>query len=74
MPRIFLKTIKCGCIVKSISIGKNKNNMHMIGGHKHYNICEKCKKKEKVEDTLYEMFENDNFTDGLGNDGWNEKT
>jgi hypothetical protein len=46
----------------------------MIGGHKHYNICEKCKKKEKVEDTLYEMFENDNFTDGLGNDGWNEKT
>jgi len=48
MPKIFLKTKECGCILKTILHGEkttdNKdNNMELTGKNKYFSICNKCK-------------------------------
>ena len=75
MPKYFTKTKHCGCIVTVTSIGIKKENnkvFHLICGHKHIKICEKCE-QDKINgvDILYDMWE-DEITDGYGNDGWIE--
>ena len=76
MPKHFMKTNNCGCVVKATSVGIKKENntvLYLIGGHTHINMCETCKQDEINEiDTLYNMWKNDNITDGSGNDGWIE--
>jgi hypothetical protein len=67
MPKQYIKTKDCGCVIKTISCGIEKTNngdMYMLGGHAHLIICVDCKKKEDLgEDTLYDMWMNDNITD-----------
>ena len=76
MPKHFMKTKSCGCIVKATSVGiKRVDNkvLYMLGGYAHIEICEKCNEHEVNDiDTLYDMWTNDNITDGSGNDGWEE--
>jgi len=77
MPKQFIKTKSCGCVVRAISVGiKSVDNkvLYMIGGHDHIKICKKCNEPEvNGVDTLYNMWTNDNITDGSGNDGWMER-
>jgi hypothetical protein len=74
MPRHFIKTKKCGCIVKTSSVGTTNTpdgKMFLLGGHDHLTICDICKKNEECgEDTLYNMFENDNITNNFEYAGW----
>lgn len=74
MTRQFIKTIDCGCVVKAITCGvKNLHNgqMYMLGGYNHLIICDICKKKEDCnEDTLYNMWINDNITNDFGYLEW----
>ena len=76
MAKLFMKTKSCGCVVTATTVGIKKENntlLYLIGGHKHINMCEMCKQDEENEiDTLYDMWKNDNITDGIGNDGWEE--
>jgi hypothetical protein len=73
MPKSYKKIKECGCIVMAITFGMDKNQMHLLGVHRHHFICNTCKQEEKTgNDTLYEMWENDNRTDGLEKDGWKE--
>ena len=71
-----MKTKSCGCVVKTTSVGiKMIDNkvLYMIGGHDHIKICEKSNEDDANDvDTLYDMWMNDNMTDGSGNDGWKE--
>lgn len=69
MPRRFLKTRECGCIVAAITCGINNDKKYILGGHTHIRMCDKCRVKEEEddEDTLYDMWRNDNIT----NDSWN---
>ena len=47
--------------------------MFLIGGHNHVIICEKCKPdEENGDDTLYDMWTNDNITDRFGFNEWME--
>jgi hypothetical protein len=47
--------------------------MYLIGGHKHFNICVNCKQDEDNDnDTLYDMWMNDNITNELEYAGWKE--
>ena len=75
MPKHFMKTKSCGCVVKTTSVGIKKENnkvFYLIGGHKHIKVCEKCVKDEKNGiDTLYTICDDD-ITDGSENDGWIE--
>ena len=74
MPVTFLKTKACGCIVRTIVCGINKDKMFLIAGHKHVIICEKCKlDEENGDDTLYDMWTNDNITDRFGFNEWIEE-
>ena len=69
MPKHFMKTKSCGCVVKTTSVGVKKENntvLYLIGGHKHINMCETCKQDELIE------IDDDDITDGSGNDGWEE--
>lgn len=75
MTKRFFKTKECSCIVVAIVCGiKHIENrtMYLIGGHKHFTICNKCKKLEEIndEDTLYDMWHNDNITDDFEYAGW----
>ena len=76
MPKYFIKIKSCGCIIGTFcDIFDEKNNEvhYYIGGHIHLNICKKCNQDEENGiDTLYDMYINDNITDGTGNDGWKE--
>jgi hypothetical protein len=75
MPKHFLKTIECGCIVKTSSVGVhrvNKTKMYLIGGHKHIKICEKCQTKNEESDMLHDMWMYDNKTDDFEHAGWKE--
>ena len=48
-------------------------NMYCLGGHNHYTICDKCKQDEETgDDTLYDMWINDNVTNDLGYAGWKD--
>ena len=52
MPKHFMKTKSCGCVVKTTSVGTKKENnivLYLIGGHKHINMCETCKQDELIE-------------------------
>jgi hypothetical protein len=75
MPKHFMKTKICGCVVKTTSVGIKKENntiLYLIGGHNHIKICEKCNQyKNNGIDILYDMWDDD-ITDGSGNDGWIE--
>ena len=75
MPKHFMKTKSCGCVIKVTSVGIKKENnkdLYLIGGHRHIKICENCKQDEiNGVDTLYNISDDD-ITDGSGNDGWIE--
>ena len=47
--------------------------MYFLGGHKHFTICEKCK-QENGNDTLYDMWMNDNLTNDLEYAGKQDKS
>lgn len=47
----------------------DNGNMYLLGGHNHYTICDKYKQDE---DTLYDMWMNDNLTNELEYAGWKE--
>lgn len=73
MARLYKKTKQCGCVIKAITCGVKNNlnsKMYMLGGHNHLIICDICKKKENNEDTLYDMWTNDNITNDFGYAGW----
>ena len=76
MPKQFMKTKSCGCIVKATSVGAKRvenTTLYMIGGHKHIKMCEQCSAMEANDiDTLHDMWMNDSVTDGTGNDVWTE--
>jgi len=74
MPKKFHKIKECGCIIQAITCGCiNNDKMYLLGGHKYYIICDKCKQDEESgNDTLYDMWINDNLTNDLGYAGWNE--
>jgi hypothetical protein len=84
MPRIFVKTIDCGCVIKTILCGiqpasDSKLNllgskMYILGSHDYFTICCDCKKKYNLDDDdpLYDMWLNDNITDEYGFAGWQE--
>lgn len=71
MPKQFCKIKECG-IVKAISCEievTDNGNMYLLGGHNHYTICDKCKQDE---DTLYDIWMNDNLTNELEYAEWKE--
>ena len=74
MPILFHKTLKCGCIIETLYCGykteSNGKQMYMLGGHKHFVICNICKKKEEIDDTLYDMWKEDNITDDFEFGEW----
>jgi len=73
MPKKFHKIKECGCIIQAITCGISNDKMYLLGGHNHYTICDKCKQDEESgDDTLYDMWINDNLTNDLGYAGWNE--
>ena len=74
----FFNIKECSCIVfayvfetKHIEKGK----MYFLGAHDHLTICNKCKELEEIndEDTLYDMWYNDNVTDDFEYSGWKRK-
>lgn len=74
MTKRYIKTKDCGCVIITISCGV-KNNMIMLGGHKHLIICDTCKKMEdNDDDTLYNMWMNDNITNIFEYAGWKPYT
>ncbi len=73
MMRPFIKTIDCGCVVKALTVGIKTisgNKMYLLGGHDHLIICDICKKLEEEDDTLHDMWSNDNMTDDNGYADW----
>ncbi len=76
MPRHYVKTKNCGCVVKTTTCGTKKTpdgKMYLLGGHKHLVICDNCKKMEDLnEDTLHDMWMVDNMTDDLGYAEWKQ--
>lgn len=74
MTKRFFKAKECSCIVFAIVceiINTENSKMYLIGGHNHFIICNKCKELEEInEDTLYDMWRNDNITDDFGYAGW----
>jgi hypothetical protein len=70
MPKVFIKTKECGCVVEAIICGQ-KNGMYMLGGHSHMVCCATCLRlEERTEDTLYDMWQNDNMTDNFEYANW----
>lgn len=76
MPKFFYKIKECGCIVNAITCGIiNIDNidMYLICGHIHFIICDKCKQyEENGDDTLYDMWINDDITNDFEYAGWKE--
>ena len=76
MPKRFFKTRECGCIVMAIPCGikdTEKGQMYLLGGHTHVSLCDVCKiYEEDDEDTLRDMWTNDNITDEYKYAGWEE--
>lgn len=76
MAKKFFKKQLCGCVIVTIACGikdTEKGRMYLIGGHKHFTICNQCKQyEENGEDTLYDMWTNDNMTNDLKYAGWEE--
>ena len=71
MPKHFMKTKHCGCVIKVTSVGIKKENnkvLYLISNHTRIKNCEKCKNEV---DVLYDIWDDD-ITDGSGNDGWIE--
>ena len=77
ITKTLIKKKDCGCIVRSILCGiKNTlySKIYLIGGHTHFTICDKCKQdEENDDDTLHDMWINDNVTDEFGYAGWKEQ-
>lgn len=77
MPKLFHKTKECGCIVETICCGiKITDNgiIYSLGSHQHFSICDKCKQdEENGNDTLHDMWKNDNLTNNSEYAGWKEK-
>jgi hypothetical protein len=77
MPNLFRKIKECGCVVKAILCRieiTDSSHMYILGGHKRYVICDKCKRDEKTcNDTIYDMWMNDNITNRSGYAGWKEE-
>lgn len=76
MIREFIKNKDCGCIVKAI-ICSIKNTpdgeMYLLGGHNHLIMCDNCKKiEENDQDTLRNMWLNDNITNNFEYAGWKQ--
>ena len=68
MPRHYIKTKDCGCIIKAIVCDVKNNSdgkMYMLGGREHLIICDICKKMEENDDILYDMWINDNKSNDL---------
>jgi hypothetical protein len=75
MTKSFHKIKECGCIVKAISYEIKTDNAiwYSLGGHNHFTFCNKCKQdEENGNDTLYDMWMNDNLTNELEYAGWKE--
>jgi hypothetical protein len=76
MPRQYIKTKDCGCVIKAIACNIKNNpdgKMYILGGHNHLIICDNCKKMEDCdEDTLYNMWTNDNMTNDSGYAEWKQ--
>jgi len=76
MLNLFSKTKECGCVVVSIVCGikkTEKSDVYLLGAHEHVKMCSNCKLNEENNiDTLYDMWYNDNVTDGVGSGGWIE--
>jgi len=76
MPRQYIKTKICGCIIKTISVGDKTTpygKMILLGGHNHLTICDMCKQNEECgEDTLHDMWLNDNVTNNFRYAGWKQ--
>jgi Fe2+ or Zn2+ uptake regulation protein len=77
MPKCFHKTLKCGCVIRTVTCGVKKTDnskMYLLCGHSHFVICDKCKKieEEEDEDILYDMWMNDNMTDDFEYGEWKE--
>lgn len=75
MVKWFFKKKECSCIVQAFVCEiQHINNIkvYLIGGHTHYYICDTCKELEEMknEDTLYDMWYNDNVTDDFGHGEW----
>lgn len=70
MPNRYIKTMKCGCVVTAISVGTEtcpNGKRILLGGHHHLTLCDNCKRKEDGgEDTLYDAWMSDNFTNEKG--------
>jgi hypothetical protein len=71
----YSKTKECGCVIKAISCGIKNNpdgKMYLLGGHDHLIICDNCKKIEdhNEDDTLHDMWTNDNITNDFGYAEW----
>ena len=76
MPKNFIKTRDCGCIVVSTLVGTYQikhRKLYTIGEHKHKFICNKCERAEDNGiDTLDDMTENDIVTNDYEHAGWEE--
>lgn len=73
MPIFYIKTINCGCIVRTMVCGvKNTPNgkMYSLGCHEFLSVCNDCSKFEENEDLLYDMWMNDKFTNDIGYGEW----
>jgi hypothetical protein len=72
MPKQYIKSKKCGCIIKANSVGLNDKNMILLGGHDHLIICDICKNCEERLNALHYMWMNDNVTNKFGYGEWKE--
>ncbi len=76
MPRQYIKTKNCGCVIKAITCGikyTSDSKMYMLTGHTHLIICDICKKMEDLnEDTLHDMLLNDNMTNAFMYAEWKQ--
>jgi hypothetical protein len=76
MLKKFIKTKSCGCVVKATSFGiKNTpdGKMYMLGGHEHLTMCDICIKMEDLnDDTLYDMWMNDDITNDFMYAEWKQ--
>jgi len=74
MPRKYIKTKDCGCVIITIACGVKNNSdckMYLLGGHEHLIICDICKKMvTDDDDLLYDMWINDNMTNDFEYAEW----
>ncbi len=73
MPTPYCKKKICGCIVLALATRPfpSDGTMYMLGGHIHLKMCDNCKiLEDNGEDTLYDMWMDDNITNEFGYAGW----